>query len=75
MIAQYIATRTIMDLCEELVRRLGKRVSKQQWQHEVLDLVGAQTVEEVDMVGETEGTEREMRREQQRIKTGVLSIN
>ena len=35
---QYILTRTIMDLCEEAVRRPGTRVSKSWQEQEGLDL-------------------------------------
>ena len=38
---QYIATRTIMYLCEEMVRILGTWDVKRWWEKDVLDLVGA----------------------------------
>ena len=41
-VAQYIAMRSILDLCEEAVRKLGTQVSKRFWNQEGLDLDGAQ---------------------------------
>ena len=60
---QYIATRTIMYLCEEMVRILGTWDVKRWWEKDVLDLLGALEVvtaseEEVgaeDMEGEAKG--------------------
>ena len=41
IIAQYIATQPIMDLCERSARRLGARVSQSWWYQDVIDLEGA----------------------------------
>ena len=41
MVTQYIATRTIMEFCEEVERRTGARVSKRWWEQEGINLVGA----------------------------------
>ena len=40
-VAQYIATRTIMDLCERATRRPGARVSWRWWEHDIIYLEGA----------------------------------
>ena len=37
-VAQYIAMRTILDLCERATQRLGARVSRRWWEQEVIDL-------------------------------------
>ena len=39
-VAQYIATRSIMDLCLAEKRRLGTRVAMRWWEQEGLDLEG-----------------------------------
>ena len=39
-VAQYIATRTIMDLCLEVKRRPGTRLAMRWWEQEGLDLEG-----------------------------------
>ena len=41
MVAQYIATRPSIDLCEETVHRSGAWVARRWWYQEVLDLSGA----------------------------------
>ena len=38
MVAQYIATRPILDLCERSTRRLGSRVSLRWWDQDGIDL-------------------------------------
>ena len=38
MVAQYISTRTIMDLCEQPTQRPGAWVSRRWWEQEGLDL-------------------------------------
>ena len=38
MVAQYIATRPILDLCARATQRLGTRVSRQWWEQEEIDL-------------------------------------
>ena len=50
-VAQYIATRPIMDLCLTAVRRPGARVLKRLWEQEGIDIEGIQEaawVEETD---------------------------
>ena len=42
MVAQYIATRPILDLCEQATRRPGARVSWRWWEQTGIDLKGAQ---------------------------------
>ena len=37
---QYIATQTILDLCERSARRPGARVSRRWWEQDGLDLEG-----------------------------------
>ena len=39
--AKYIATRTILDLCERFFRRPGARVSQRWWYHEGTELEGS----------------------------------
>ena len=43
-VAQFIAARTIRDLCLEAERRLGSRLSKRWWEKDGLELEGIQTV-------------------------------
>ena len=40
-VAQFIATRSILDLCEQATRRLGARVSRRWWEQTGIDLKGA----------------------------------
>ena len=40
-VAQYIATRPILDLCEQSARRPGERVCQRWWEHDGLYLEGA----------------------------------
>ena len=40
-VSQYIATRTIIDLCERATRRPGARVSRRWWEQAGIDLEGA----------------------------------
>ena len=40
MVAQYITTRPILDLCEETVLRSGAWVARRWWYQDVLDLEG-----------------------------------
>ena len=40
-VAQYIATRPILDLCERSTLRLGERVSQRRWEYAGIDLEGA----------------------------------
>ena len=37
-VAQYIATRPIMDLCERATQSMGARVSRRWWEQEEIDL-------------------------------------
>ena len=41
MVAQYIATRPILDLCERSTRRPGLRVSWRWWEQAGIDVEGA----------------------------------
>ena len=49
MVAQYIATRPIMDLCERATRRLEARVSRRWWYQAGIDLEGAKKRAEATM--------------------------
>ena len=40
-VAQYVATQTIMDLCERSTRRPGARVSRRWWEQDGLYMEGA----------------------------------
>ena len=57
-VAQYIATRPILDLCEKSIRRTGAWVSRRRWEKEGLDLKGAKERSAAELYGE-EGTEQE----------------
>ena len=63
MVAQYIATRPIMYLCERSVRRPGAWVSWRWWEKEGLDLEGAKERAAAESDGEEvqgkEGTAQE----------------
>ena len=48
MVAHYIATRPIIDFCEEAVWRPGTWVGKIWWEQEGLDLEGEWEAEEAD---------------------------
>ena len=39
MVTQYIATRSILDLCEPTTQRRGARVSRRWWEQEGINLV------------------------------------
>ena len=41
MVAQYIVTRPILDLCKQATRRPGARVSQRWWEQAGIDLEGA----------------------------------
>ena len=41
MVAQYIATRPILDLCERATQGVGERVSRRWWDQEGIDLKAA----------------------------------
>ena len=60
MVAQYIATRPILDLCERSARRPGVRVSRRLWELDSLDLEGSKKRSAAAValdVGETIGEE------------------
>ena len=59
MVAHYIATRPIIDLCEEAVWRPGTWVTKRWWDQEVIDLEGEW---EAAYEGEPEEAEGEVER-------------
>ena len=40
IVAQYIATRPIFDMCLEAERKMGSRVSMRWWEHEGIYFVG-----------------------------------
>ena len=52
--AQYIATRTVLDLCEETVRRYGVWFSRIWWEQEGLDLSRTRAAVESEEDGEME---------------------
>ena len=60
-VAQYIATRSIMDLCLAEKRRPGTRVARKWWEQEDLDLEGMRTAsreaEQTEGVEDREGME------------------
>ena len=55
-IAQYITIRPILELCEEVERQKGARVSKRRWGQEGINLAGA-WASAATTAAETEGTE------------------
>ena len=55
MVAQYIATQSLLELCEGSERAPGARVRMQWWEQEGIHLVGAW--EAAAMVAEEEGGE------------------
>ena len=57
-VSQYIATRTILDLCKETVGRSGEWVARILWEQEVLDLAGARLAA-ADREGGGEGGDEE----------------
>ena len=61
MVAQYIATRPIMDLCEKKVRRPGDSIFRRLWEEEGIDLasVRVQAAAEADTEQEREGDKTE----------------
>ena len=59
-VAQFIATRPIMDICLAAERSPGERVSHRWWYQDNLDLEGIQLVEgTVDLEEEEEGDEQD----------------
>ena len=66
-VTQYIATRPILDLCEEAKRRPGTQISKRRWEQEGLNLAGARA--EAATAGET-GEAEGGRRKYQRTEAG-----
>ena len=58
-VAQYIATRPILGLCEWATRRPGARLSRQWWEQAGIDLEGAQKrAAELTTRSETESEEK-----------------
>ena len=66
-VAQFIATRPIMDLCLAAERRPGPRVSKRWWEQDGVDVEGMQTAAEeaewTEGEEETDETETETERD------------
>ena len=58
-VAQYIATRPILDLCKQATRRPGARVSQRWWEQAGIDLEGAQKQAEVPATRAETETESE----------------
>ena len=57
-VAQYIATRPILDLCKQATRRPGARVSRRWWEQAGIDLEGARKQAAVSVArSETESEE------------------
>ena len=57
-VAQYIATRPILDLCEQAIRRPGAQVSRRCWEQAGIDLEGARKQASVSAIRlETESEE------------------
>ena len=52
MVAQYIVTRPILDLCERSDRRPGAWVSRRWWEQDILDLEGTKERAAVESDGE-----------------------
>ena len=46
MVAQFIATQTIMDLCENSNQRPGARVARRWWEHTGIDWKGSRETAE-----------------------------
>ena len=81
-IAQYIATRPILDLCERATQRAGARVSRRWWDQEGIDLKAARervaeaiatdSESESDLENEAEvDTETEVGGEERSASSGV----
>ena len=51
-VAQYITTRTIVDLCERSIWRPGNWLSLRWWEQEVLDLDSSKEIAASDLDGE-----------------------
>ena len=56
MVAQYIVTRSLLDLCEESERDPGARFGMQWWGQAIIDLTGVQEAEAA-VAEEEEGEE------------------
>ena len=55
MVAQYIATRPLLDLCERATHRSGARVSRRWWDQKKIDLgMGKEQAAETDSVLKSE---------------------
>ena len=59
MVGQYIATQSILDLCEETLQSLGTCVTKMLWEQEVMGLVGSQAEVEASGRGVVEDMDTE----------------
>ena len=58
MVAQYIATRPILDLCERATWRLGERVYRGWWEQDRIDLEGAKKqAAEIKTISESDSEE------------------
>ena len=57
MVAQYISTRTIMDLCLEAERRTGMRFMRRWWEQTNLDILGIRAAHAAEDMAEEMGTE------------------
>ena len=58
-VAHYIATRLIMDLCEQSARRPGVWVSRRWWEQDVLGLEGGKEKALAELDGEEAQSEEE----------------
>ena len=62
MVAQYIATRPILDLCEQATRRPGVRMSRRWWEQAGIDLEGARKQATVSAAISEKESEEELER-------------
>ena len=62
MVAHYIAEKPIMNLCEEVVQRLGTWVPKSWWKQEGLDPEGERAEAEAEDEGYSEKAEEDTER-------------
>ena len=64
MVMKYIATRPILDLCEQSVWRPGAWVYRRCWDKEVIELGGAREIKEAALYGEEENHGEEAAQEE-----------
>ena len=57
-VAQFIATRSLMELCEDTEKKTGARVGMQWWEQAGLDLGGERETEAVEIEVEGDGMEK-----------------